>query len=263
MVCISDIHYGANSSLHISRFVETACDARLNRDGIVVIAGDLTQHATEGEYRDAAELLRVLLGAGLRVVLTPGNHDFGDWIGEYLYTNRKARSRYRALTEPVFNQREIIAVEDCDSIMRCGNTIFVSLRSTHRGKAHSLGVIGMNRIRERQVEWAASRLASMDTKGAVLHLVTHRSLWRESGDRHKGLYRPGHIEKNLLERFTFHSVIHGHNHRYLFASTSTPRLGVPVIRLSLPTISDRNRKNRIGFVRWDAPYREIPEFIAL
>ena len=263
MVCIPDIHFGANTSAHIARFIETACDPALNPDRIVIIAGDMTQHATEPEYRDAAELLRKLLDAGLRVVLTPGNHDFGDWIGEYLYTNHAARNRYRSLTEPVFNQKEIIAVEDYDSIMRCGSNIFVSLRSTHRGKAHSLGIIGINRIREKQVAWAASQLKSMDATGAMLHLVTHRSLWKESGDRHKGLYRPDYIERNLLERFRFHSVIHGHNHRYLFACTSTPRLGIPVIRLSLPTISGRNRKNRIGFVRWNAPYREIPEFVML
>lgn len=263
MVCISDIHFGANLSGHISRFIETACDPGLNPDRIVIIAGDMTQHASAPEYREAGDMLRDLLDAGICVVLTPGNHDFGDWIGEYIYTNRRARSRYRSLTEPVFTQKEIIAVEDYDSIMRCGKNIFVALRSTHRGKARSLGVIGINRIRKKQVEWAASILESMDTRGSFIHLVTHRSLWRESGDRHDGIYRPAHVERNLLEKFKFHSVIHGHNHRYLFACTSTPRLGVPVIRLSLPTISDRNRKNRIGFVRWDAPYREIPEFVAL
>jgi 3',5'-cyclic AMP phosphodiesterase CpdA len=263
LVCISDIHFGATLSVHVSRFIETARDRRLNADGIVIIAGDMTQHASEREYREAEDLLGTLLDAGLTVVLTPGNHDFGDWIGEYLYTNRRARSRYRRLMEPVLGQREIVAVDDYDSITRCGDSIFVSLRSTHRGKARSLGIVGINRITNRQVEWAASHLAAMDTEGALLHLVTHRSLWRESGDRHRRIYRPAFIEKHLLERFRFHSIIHGHNHRFLFASTSTPRLGIPVIRLSLPTISWRNRNNRIGFVRWDAPYGGMPEFIEL
>ncbi len=263
MICISDIHFCTNISGHISRFIESAIDPSINPDKIVIIAGDMTQHASEPEYREAADLLRILHDAGIHIVLTPGNHDFGDWIGEYIYTNRKARNRYRSLTEPVFAQKEIIAVEDYDSIMRCENNIFVALRSTHRGKAHALGVIGMNRIRKKQVEWAASLLESIDTEGALLHLVTHRSLWRESGDRHDGIYRPAYIEKTLLEKFKFHSVIHGHNHRFLFASTSTPSRGFPIIRLSLPTISSRNRKNRIGYVRWNAPYREIPEFIAL
>lgn len=263
MVCISDIHFGANLSAHISRFIQTACDPDLNPDRIVIIAGDMTQHARETEYREADRLLHILIDKGIRVVLTPGNHDFGDWIGEYIYTNRKARSRYKNLTGTVLMQKEIIAMDEYDSIMRCENNIFVALRSTHRGKAHSLGVVGINRIRKTQVRWAATQLASMDTRGALIHLVTHRSFWRESGDRHAGIYRPAFIEENLLARFRFHSVIHGHNHRYLFACTSTPSLGVPVIRLSLPTISDRNRKNRIGFVRWDPPYQEIPDFIAL
>jgi len=263
MVCISDIHFGANLSCHISHFIESALDPGSNPDRIVIIAGDMTQHASEPEYREAANLLRSLLDEGIRVVLTPGNHDFGDWIGEYFYTNRKARNRYRSLTEPVFCQKEIVAVEDYDSIMRCGNNIFVALRSTHRGKARSLGIVGINRIREKQVEWAASKLGSMDINGAKIHLVTHRSLWRDSGDRHDAIYKPNYIERNLLEKFKFHSVIHGHNHRYLFTGTSTPCLGMPILRLSLPTISDRNRKNSIGYVRWDAPYRDIPKFVAL
>lgn len=263
MICISDIHFGANASCHIERFIEAACNSATNSDRTVVIAGDLTQHARESEFGEARDMLRVLLDAGMRVVLTPGNHDFGDWIGEYFFTNRRARAHYRALTEPVFHQKEIIAVDEYDSIMRCGNSIFVALRSTHRGKAHALGVIGINRIRKKQVEWAVRILESIDTRGALLHLVTHRSLWHESGDRHAGIFRPAYIERNLLARFKFHSVIHGHNHRYVFACTSTPRLGVPLIRLSLPTISDRTRANRIGFVRWDAPYNQIPEFIAL
>jgi hypothetical protein len=217
----------------------------------------------EEEFKAGASFLQTLIDAGMTVILTPGNHDFGDWIGEYFFTNRKARAMYRSMTEAVFQQREILSVHDYDSIVRCGKNIFVVLRSTHRGKAYLLDFIGINRIRRKQVNWAVSQLESLDIEGATLHLVTHRSLWQETGDRHVGIYRPGYIEKHLLGRFPFHYVIHGQNHRYVFACTSTPDRGIPIIRLSLPTISDRNRKNRIGFVRWQSPYQGIPEFFEL
>ncbi len=263
MLLISDIHFGAIVSKNVRHFMEAAVNPAMNPERLVVIAGDMTQHATPKEYEEAARFISALLGEGIRIVLTPGNHDFGDWIGEYILTNWKARQRYGRLMEPVLSQEGVLAREECDSIVRFDNHLFVCLRSTHRGQAHKLGLVGMNRIRKKQVAWAAERLASIDTRGCLLHLVTHRSLWRESGDRHAGIYRGRYIEEGLLKRFPFHSVIHGHNHRFLFAYTSTPHTGIPIIRMSLPTISDRNRKNRIGYVQWDAPYRGLPHFITI
>ena len=263
MLLISDIHFGATVSKNVSHFIEAAVNPAMNPEKLVVIAGDMTQHATPDEYRDAERFIALLLDRGIRIVLTPGNHDFGDWIGEYVLTNWKARRRYERLMEPVLSQQGVLAREGCDAIIRFDNHVFVCLRSTHRGQAHKLGLIGMNRITRDQVAWAAERLASIDTDGSLLHLVTHRSLWRESGDRHAGIYRGRYLEEGLLGTFSFHSVIHGHNHRFLFAYTSTPHTGIPVIRMSLPTISDRNRKNRIGYVQWDAPYRGLPQFITI
>ena len=263
VLLISDIHFGATVSKNIRGFLDAARDPAINPERLIVIAGDMTQHASREEYGEADRFIRTLLDGGIRIVLTPGNHDFGDWIGEYILTNRKARRLYERLMEPVLCQEGIIAREGYDSIAKFGGNIFVALRSTHRGQAHKLGLAGMNRIRKRQVEWALSRLAGIETGGCLLHLVTHRSLWRESGDRHQGIHRGRYIEEALLRAYPFHSVIHGHNHRFVFASTSTPHTGIPIIRLSLPTISDRNRKNRIGYVRWDAPYRGLPEFITI
>lgn len=263
MLLISDIHFGANVSKNLLRFIDAAHDAAVNPEQLIVIAGDMTQHASREEYDQAGRFIQSLLDGGMRIVLTPGNHDFGDWIGEYIRTNWRARRQYELLMEPVLAQEGIIAREGYDAIARFGSNIFVILRSTHRGEAHLLGLAGMNRIRKIQVEWALSRLEKIDTGGCMLHLVTHRSLWRETGDRHSGLRRGRYIEETLLNAYPFHSVIHGHNHRFLFAYTSTPHTGIPIIRLSLPTISDRNRKNRIGYVRWDAPYRGLPEFITI
>ncbi|MDD5712960.1 MAG: metallophosphoesterase [Smithellaceae bacterium] len=263
MLLISDIHFGANVSKNVGHFLDAARDPLMNPDRLIVIAGDMTQHATPTEYEAAQAFIGELLASGVRIILTPGNHDFGDWMGEYLLTNWKARRRYVDLMEPVLGQEGVLARNGYDSVTKFDDQIFVALRSTHRGQAQMLGLGGMNRIRKAQVDWAATRLAGLDTSGCLLHLVTHRSLWHESGDEHRKMFKGKYIEKTLLKRFEFHSVIHGHNHRFVFAATSTPYLGIPLIRLSLPTISDRNHNNQIGYVRWDAPYRGIPEFVTL
>jgi hypothetical protein len=56
----------------------------------------------------------------------------------------------KELMKPIFDQKEIIAAEvdeGFDSISRIDQHIFVSLRSTHKGKPSKLGSIAGPRIR--------------------------------------------------------------------------------------------------------------------
>lgn len=263
MLLVSDIHFGRNRLQDVERFIEDAKNPEMNPDRLVVIAGDMTQFARKNEFDEAEQFVDRLLKAGLKIVLTPGNHDFGDWIGEYIRTNRKARSRTKTLLKPIFEQKEIIAAEDFDSILKIDNDVFVVLRSTHRGKWSNLGLYGANRITRKQIHWAFTQLTSLDTDNCRLHLVTHRSLWKESGDQHSRMVNPRLLEGSLLRHFSFRSFIHGHNHRFLFAQTSTPKLGLPITRLALPTLSTRNRHWQRGYVRWDAPYDKPPVLIGI
>ena len=261
MLLVSDIHFGSNIEEDVQAFLKDAEDPAINPEGIVVIAGDITQTAKDEEFRQAEGFIHKLIQADLKLVYTPGNHDFGDWIGEYLRTNKRAREWTTVLLRPIFSQKEAVATADYDSILKIGSNIFVVLRSTHRGEVEKFGFLGFNRITGKQIEWAHSQLSAMDIDGCKLHLVTHRSIWRESGDRHSGMIKRRRLEDSLLKHFSLHTFIHGHNHRFVFAHTSTPKLGIPILRLALPTLSTRNKNWQAGYVRWNAPYERPPKLI--
>ncbi len=261
MLLVSDIHFGANREQDVRAFLNRALSEELNPDKIVIIAGDITQTASDGQFYKAEFLIKELLKAGIKLVFTPGNHDFGDWIGEHIKTNKRARSWCNILLSPIFSQKEVVAHHQFDSIYQFERDIFLALRSTHRGEASKLGLFGSNRITRKQIEWAKSQLLKLDFEGRRLHLVSHRSLWHESGDMHSGMIKRRRLEENLIKHFPFYSFIHGHNHRFVFSNTSTPKLAIPIFRLGLPTLSVRNKKWKAGFVSWEYPNGKSPVLI--
>ncbi len=261
MLLVSDIHFGANRTKDINAFLDDAVNKKINPEKLVVIVGDITQNATTQEFQMAEKFVRRLMEQGLKLVFTPGNHDFGNWLAEYFIVNKKARTWCKKLLEPIFSQNEVIATNDYDSILKFDQNIFVVLRSTHRGELEKLGLAGNNRISKTQINWAVSILSEMDIKDRKLHFVTHRSIWRESGDMHSGMVKKQRLEKMLFKPFQFHSFIHGHNHRFVYSQTSTPKLAVPIIRLAIPTLSKRNKNWPPGYVKWHFPYNMPPELI--
>ena len=69
---LSDIHFGANDPKIVS-----ATEAWLERSqpDLVIISGDFTQRARVDQFRAASAWLNRLRGAGMRLLVIPGNHD--------------------------------------------------------------------------------------------------------------------------------------------------------------------------------------------
>ena len=252
MLFVSDVHFGSNLEPTVEAFVKMAIDSTDNPDQVVVCPGDLTQDHSNEEYAKAERFLRGLLDTGIRVVLTPGNHDFGRWKGERFYVNESARKRFRGLLQPVLAQDCVLAHQDYDAITEFGNDIFVTLRSTHRGQKKMLGVWGGNRIRREQVEWAGRVLGAMSLEGKRIHLVTHRSLWQVDDDKHAHMRRRRRLEEELIVPFGFSTVVHGHNHVFRFEPRPTPKTGTVLTHLSVPTLSKRTSGpgQHCGWVNW-------------
>ena len=261
MLLASDIHFNKNRKEDVAAFVAAAGDPTLNPDRVVVIPGDFTLKGRQAEYSAAQRLLNDLVDAGSIVVTTPGNHDFGKWPGERLSVNDAARAGFRALLRRVNAQQQVIAHEDFDTITLVGADLFVALRSTHRGKKKKLGLFGHNRIRSKQLTWAATVLESIDLSGLRLHFVTHRSLWEHHGDKHGDMDERERLENRLLREFGFSSFLHGHNHRFHAAICRSPRLDLRLIHVSVPTLSERNEEHPRGYVRWDVASGETPQFV--
>ena len=85
MLISSDIHFGANRLVDAQAFLNAARDPTTNPMRLVVLCGDLTQKATTEEYEQATRFVNGLREGGYAVVLTPGNHDFGQFYGERLW----------------------------------------------------------------------------------------------------------------------------------------------------------------------------------
>jgi len=236
--------------------------AAMNDDKIVVIPGDITSFSRAHEYLAAEEFIKDLIAQGNIVVMTPGNHDLGGWFAEKFSlmgmsgAYNLAIERVMQLHAPVLDQKEVVAVrkDRLDSITEVGSHVFVCLRSEHRALA---------RIRNEQIEWASSVLESMDLTNKNLHLVTHHSLWKDFSDRHTPMAARSRLEVNLLRKFSFCSLIHGHNHRFTYQDTTSPNISHKIKRISCPTICHRNGKNERGFLFWNYPSKPALENVDL
>ena len=266
MLLIADLHFGANQRDDVEAFMRAAAD-EVRGDALVVIAGDLTQNATDEEYDDARGFIDRLVDLGLRLVVTIGNHDRGGWRGERLGMRTRARRRFAGLLQIVHGQADVVAVNDLDAIHRFGADVFVSLSSTHRGRKLFAGLAGGGRVRREQIEWCTRELdrAGIDGRTHRLHLVTHRSLWSDDDDKHAAMHRRERLDVELLAPRFFSSVISGHNHRALAARVALPTSGQLITRLSLPTLSTRvhgpgqHRGWLVGALGSD----ELPRFVTL
>ena len=254
MLIASDIHFGANRDEDIARFLVAAAE-EANAQGVVVLPGDFTQSASEREYELAAAFLSSLRAQGNRIVITPGNHDYGVMAGERLPGfGTKPRARFRRLLDSVLEQREVLECRDTDTLTVAEDDAFLSLRSTHRGLKRTLGLTGVGRIRKKQVRWAREILIRHREVLASrrLHFVTHRSLWRDQGselagrDKHLAMKRRRRLEADILTAGCFVSFIHGHNHRGIVERRTTPKLRLEVWRIGAPTLSERNLEQRAG-----------------
>lgn len=242
MLLISDVHFGINQQEEVDRILAAASPEDDNpHHGCVVIAGDLVQSANKDEYKAAGEFVRQLIDIGNVVCVTPGNHDFqisgapDGWGSDkvnFIPTRwDKARSYYREyVLEPVLEQEAVVAhgPEDreavrYDLLVRHGDDLFLCLRSTHRRsfKATFAGFRSIGRIRTEQIAWVEEALAAERKDGDRLHLVSHRSLWQTSNDKHPPLSKGKRVSK-LISDHGIVSYIHGHNHMTRFEHASPP-----------------------------------------
>ena len=247
MILASDLHLSRTAAPDIEALLAACLSPQHNPERTVVLAGDLVQHNTAEEYERAGALLGALLDGGVTLVLTPGNHDFGQLLGEKFGVT--GRERFTALLDAVLRQPAVLAHREFDAITSVDDDLFVTLASTQRGQGRKLFVAGENRIRRVQIEWATAELEGK-TEGRQLHLVTHRSLWSDAEDGHCRMVRKERLERELLEPLGFQTLIHGHNHRFVCEAASTPRIGYGMLRIGLPTLSSRHHGRERGWVRW-------------
>ncbi len=149
----SDLHFGSAHDPEAGEAFRRAIEE--STPDLVVIAGDITQRAKVGEYREAQRFLDSL--GDIPLVVTPGNHDVP------LY-----RAFERLLT-PFGNYRRYIG-PDLDTVTRVPGAVVVALSTAAPRRA-----IVNGRLRPRQLEFAA-RIFQESHAQEVRIVVAHHPL---------------------------------------------------------------------------------------
>lgn len=147
IVHISDIHFGRVDHTLIEPLLETVHSLRPD---VMAVSGDLTQHGTEGEFREAAEFLKRLPGV---LIVVPGNHDMA-----FLNPWKRATQRLKLFREIITNDPEPF-YEDEELAVLGLNTA----RVTH---------LRHGRIREWQIAKLEEKMRHV-RPGTIRVLVTH------------------------------------------------------------------------------------------
>ncbi len=246
LIIASDIHIREGSELFRADIEKALSE---DDDHVLVISGDVTQSAKKEEYARVASWFKGLSAAGIKIVLTAGNHDITKRLHIISFVMEKYKARFGELIDVIEKQSNIIAKRDCcDIIYKIDKDIFCSLRSTHARHWKS------TRIAKKQYKWAEKVLTAKNltvSDGYRLHLVTHHSLWQSSGnDKHFHMHKKRRLVEDFLKPLGFSTAINGHNHR--FDSGHKELKGYYLYHIQAPTLSTKTKGGRFvpGFVKW-------------
>lgn len=225
-----------------------------DRHRTLILSGDLTCGAKEGEYDRITQWLVTLVQEGVHVILAAGNHDMSKSILVARIPNENGYRRHAALLDILERQQIVVArMDEFDMIYRVGMDVFYCARSTHSK------VYKGSRIKKKQLFWARACLESrglLPENGYRLHLVTHQSLWCLDDDAHGHIHKRKRLVKYLLRPLGFTTAINGHNHRFDAAVREVKHLGFHLYHIQAPTLSRKTKgKFTPGYVHWDP---EVP-----
>ncbi|MDX1492547.1 MAG: metallophosphoesterase [Longimicrobiales bacterium] len=234
-------------------FLPAAADAMIAladqvRPDVVVAAGDLTQRARKGEFRQAKELLERF--GDVPVVTTPGNHD----IPVYRTLER--------LAAPYRNWRRFSGERELDSVTRVDGATFVALSSAEPFRAVVAG-----RLRARQMAFAHEAFRRAPVGDHRIVVVHHHFVPVPEGGAGRPL--PGAAELlREFEKMGVSAILGGHVHQLHLRSSSeltgSPR-SVPVLSTGTAT-SRRGRggeveANSLCVLRFTAQRLEVTPYV--
>ena len=147
VVHLSDLHFGRVDHTLVEPLLAVV---RSVEPDLIAVSGDLTQHAYEREFKDAAEFLRKLPG---QLIVVPGNHDMA-----FLNPWKRATQRLRMFREFITNDPEPFYADDEIAVLGLNTARVMHLRD--------------GRIREWQIAKLEERMRSV-APGATRILVTH------------------------------------------------------------------------------------------
>jgi 3',5'-cyclic AMP phosphodiesterase CpdA len=190
IVHISDLHFGRLLSEVMTALKKKLADLKPD---LVIISGDLTQRATNAEFKQAAGFLGELASLYL---IVPGNHDLSTFrVRErFLYPWKKWQRFITPDLEPAVetNGCKIIGI---NTARRIGYSFDWS-----RG-----------RINGRQIERVQAFFDST-SPWKIKILVAHHPFWLPPGHEHRGLIGGGHQAFDKFQHNGPDVILSGHVH---------------------------------------------------
>jgi 3',5'-cyclic AMP phosphodiesterase CpdA len=216
---VSDVHFGPPHRPEVSRGVLELVAER--RPDLVVVAGDLTQRAKPGQFREARRWVDAMAAPALAV---PGNHDVPMYrFWERLFVPFGAyRKNYDADLEPAFEDEEVFVL---------------GINSAHNW------TIKDGRVSPRRIREVEKRLAAVVPGKARIAVVHHELIPAPRFGSQKVLSN-GERLVAALDRAGVRLVLSGHLHQAYcgLAETYYPGLGGDlVVAHSGTTTSSRGR----------------------
>lgn len=198
---LSDLHFGR----HDTSVVDGLSTALTTiRPDVVVISGDLTQRARRAQFTAARAFIDGLRGAGLPVIVVPGNHD----VPLYDITRRFFRplARFRHYIEP-----------DPYPLLADDEVAILGINT-----ARSL-TIKDGRVSHEQMACMRQHFAAVPASARRM-LVTHHPLvelpWGEGGETLEAAGRADAALQAALDAGV-HLLLAGHHHRPFSGSAAT------------------------------------------
>lgn len=231
LIHLSDLHFGPAYLSHLGQLVLKEIDT-LNPDA-VVISGDFTMRARDGEYQAAREYL----GKISRPTLTiPGNHD------------QPVFSPVERLISPFARYQKYIHA-DTESTLAAGGLFIAGLNDNRR-------ILPGGFWSNKQRAWLTAQLGGAP-RGAVKVVVTHHQLMWEGKARPAGFWFPSRALA-LLARYGVELVLNGHTH--VPSAVQAPE-GIVVARSGTATSSRTRHGNGNAYNLITIDEKQISVFV--
>jgi 3',5'-cyclic AMP phosphodiesterase CpdA len=224
IIHLSDLHFGRVNQSLVDPLLERVADLKPD---LVAVSGDLTQRATERQFRAAQEFLRRI---DRPKIIVPGNHDISLW------------NIYRRFFRPLDRYRRYIGGESGMSF--ADGELFALGVNTARSFAWKEG-----RISREQVEDLRDRFCALDS-GVFKILVVHHPLAPREGDETHARAKRAELALEALEECNADLILAGHLHRGYSRKTAPiyrPEQHSILVVQSGTTLSDRIRGERNSF----------------
>lgn len=198
---LSDLHFGRHDVTVVDG-LSTALSAI--RPDVVVISGDLTQRARRAQFAAARDFVAGLRGAGLPVIVVPGNHD----VPLYDITRRffSPLARFRRYIEP---EHYPLFADDEVAILGINTARSLTIKD--------------GRVSHEQMACIREKFAAA-TPGTRRMLVTHHPLvelpWGEGGKQLEAAGRADAALQTALDAGV-HLLLAGHHHQPFSGSAAT------------------------------------------